>query len=215
MRRASSAWPSTLLILCEPVWLRSSRFSSTPHAELAGQPLALGQRRRPARVVAQQRIELAAERGVAPRANGTRARGRRTRAPTSRERTVRRTDRSGPRAWARPSRSPRLHGGCAPEPHQRPAPWRSLGRPGALALLAHRDFTGAAPPNPISVRLPGGRSAAPERSLCSLTATSRGLRPEPHQRPAPWRSLGRPGSLAPLAHRSSSCQSKGRASSSP
>ena len=29
MRRVSSAWPSTLLILCEPVWVRSSRFSST------------------------------------------------------------------------------------------------------------------------------------------------------------------------------------------
>jgi hypothetical protein len=28
-RRATSACPSTLLILCEPVWLRSSRFSST------------------------------------------------------------------------------------------------------------------------------------------------------------------------------------------
>ncbi len=29
MRWVSSAWPSTLLILCEPVWLRSSRLSST------------------------------------------------------------------------------------------------------------------------------------------------------------------------------------------
>ena len=29
MRLASSAWPSTLLILCEPVWLRSSRLSRT------------------------------------------------------------------------------------------------------------------------------------------------------------------------------------------
>ena len=29
MRRVSSAWPSTLLILCEPVCVRSSRFSST------------------------------------------------------------------------------------------------------------------------------------------------------------------------------------------
>ena len=29
IRRVSSAWPSTLLILCEPVWVRSSRFSST------------------------------------------------------------------------------------------------------------------------------------------------------------------------------------------
>ncbi len=26
IRFASSAWPSTLLILCEPVWFRSSRF---------------------------------------------------------------------------------------------------------------------------------------------------------------------------------------------
>ena len=29
MRWVSSAWPSTLLILCEPVWARSSRLSST------------------------------------------------------------------------------------------------------------------------------------------------------------------------------------------
>jgi hypothetical protein len=29
IRRASSAWPSALLILCEPVWLRSSRFSQS------------------------------------------------------------------------------------------------------------------------------------------------------------------------------------------
>ena len=29
MRRVSSAWPSTLLILCEPVWVRSSRLRST------------------------------------------------------------------------------------------------------------------------------------------------------------------------------------------
>jgi hypothetical protein len=29
MRRASNAWPNTLLILCEPVWFRSSRLSST------------------------------------------------------------------------------------------------------------------------------------------------------------------------------------------
>ena len=29
MRLASSAWPSALLILCAPVWLRSSRLSQT------------------------------------------------------------------------------------------------------------------------------------------------------------------------------------------
>ena len=28
IRRVSSAWPSTLLILCEPVWFRSSRFNT-------------------------------------------------------------------------------------------------------------------------------------------------------------------------------------------
>ncbi len=31
MRLASRAWPSTLLILCEPVWLRSSRLRSSRH----------------------------------------------------------------------------------------------------------------------------------------------------------------------------------------
>ncbi len=29
IRFASSAWPIALLILCEPVWVRSSRFSHT------------------------------------------------------------------------------------------------------------------------------------------------------------------------------------------
>ena len=29
MRRVRRAWPTTLLILCEPVWARSSRLSST------------------------------------------------------------------------------------------------------------------------------------------------------------------------------------------
>ena len=29
MRRASSAWPTVLLILCAPVWFRSSRLSQT------------------------------------------------------------------------------------------------------------------------------------------------------------------------------------------
>ena len=45
MRLASSAWPSTLLILCEPVWLRSSRLSSTALHDLlrdyAGRPSPL------------------------------------------------------------------------------------------------------------------------------------------------------------------------------
>ena len=67
MRWASSAWPSTLLILCEPVWFRSSRLSSTRHAELLRQAARLGEGRGPAGVVAQQAVELGAERRVGPR----------------------------------------------------------------------------------------------------------------------------------------------------
>ena len=50
---SSSAWPTTLLSLCEPVWARSSRFEQHPHPELLGQPAALGHRRGPAAVVAE------------------------------------------------------------------------------------------------------------------------------------------------------------------
>ena len=49
MRRVSSAWPSTLLILCEPVWVRSSRLSSTRTPEPLREPVALGDRRRAGR----------------------------------------------------------------------------------------------------------------------------------------------------------------------
>ena len=65
MRLASRAWPSTLLILCEPVWLRSSRLSSTRQPSSAGQVGALGEQRRPAGVVAQQAVELARKPGSA------------------------------------------------------------------------------------------------------------------------------------------------------
>ncbi len=66
MRRASSAWPMTLLSLCEPVWARSSRLSRTRTPEPLGQPAALGDRRGPAAVVAQQGVELGVERRVGP-----------------------------------------------------------------------------------------------------------------------------------------------------
>ena len=71
MRRASSAWPSTLLILCEPVWLRSSRLSSSRSPSCSAETVALGERRWSAGVVAQQVVELGAEGGVGPgRAEG-------------------------------------------------------------------------------------------------------------------------------------------------
>ena len=42
IRRASSAWPSALLILCEPVWVRSSRLSHTSPPASLGQARARG-----------------------------------------------------------------------------------------------------------------------------------------------------------------------------
>ena len=64
---ASSAWPSTLLILWLPVWFRSSRLSSTlTPPELLAEPVALGERRGSTGVVAEQVVELGAERRVRP-----------------------------------------------------------------------------------------------------------------------------------------------------
>ena len=67
IRLASSAWPRTLLILCEPVWLRSSRLSSSRRPSSRAEVVALGEDRRPAGVVAQDVVELGAERRVGPR----------------------------------------------------------------------------------------------------------------------------------------------------
>ena len=68
MRRVSSACPSTLLILCEPVWVRSSRFRSTRTPSRSESRLhsvtGVG---RPAYEPEQPRV-LAAERVVVPRA---------------------------------------------------------------------------------------------------------------------------------------------------
>ena len=98
--------PSTLLILCEPVWLRSSRLSSIRTPSSSRQPVALGERRRSAGVVAQQVVELGAEAPGRPRPRGTRPRARGRPAPASRGRTGRRTRRSGRRRWARPGTIP-------------------------------------------------------------------------------------------------------------
>ena len=66
MRLASRAWPSTLLILWEPVWFRSSRFRRSR------QPSSSHRRRHSVRidgppgVVPQQAVQLGPERGVGP-----------------------------------------------------------------------------------------------------------------------------------------------------
>ena len=107
MRRASSAWPSTLLILWEPVWLRSSRLSRTRQPSSADEVGALGEQRRAARVVAQQAIELGPERRGRPTPRGTRPPAPGTPAPGSRGRTGRRSRRSGRWRRGRPSRARR------------------------------------------------------------------------------------------------------------
>ena len=57
-----------LLILCAPVWLRSSRLRQMlGAADVGGEPLGQVQRRRPADEVAGQRVALRVERGVGER----------------------------------------------------------------------------------------------------------------------------------------------------
>ena len=65
IRSASSAWPIVLLILCAPVWFRSSRLSTTVRAGLGAEPGRLGQRRGPAHELRQQRLVLRPEGGIA------------------------------------------------------------------------------------------------------------------------------------------------------
>ena len=67
MRRASSAWPTVLLILCAPVWLRSSRLKSRSPRCGAGQPFGAVDRRGAADEVAQHVVILAPERRIGER----------------------------------------------------------------------------------------------------------------------------------------------------
>ncbi len=61
---ASSAWPSALLSLCEPVWLRSSRLRYTLPPDALGEPPRAVQRGGAPAEVAQQPVELRAVGGV-------------------------------------------------------------------------------------------------------------------------------------------------------
>ena len=144
--RVSSACPSTLLILCEPVWLRSSRLSRTraPPACSPNRRASVSGLGRPV-YVASSPAELGLERGSAgPSRTPRSARPARPSAP--RGRTARRTGRSGRRveasAWcrSRPSGRACLMAGCAPR--------RRPGRP---------------PPSAGRVRSPASRRPAPRR----------------------------------------------------
>src|SRR5215469_12675038 len=64
IRLVSRACPSTLLILCEPVWLRSSRLRKTRAPSMLGIPEYLGKRARTACVVGEQLLKFRGEPGI-------------------------------------------------------------------------------------------------------------------------------------------------------
>ena len=92
IRCASSAWPIALLILCAPVWVRSSRLRKTRAPPTrAREPRRLGQRRRTTDVVREQpRRARRRTRGRLAR-RGRRARAPRPARPASPARSGRRT----------------------------------------------------------------------------------------------------------------------------
>ena len=108
IRRASSACPSALLILCAPVCVRSSRFSRDPHAgraaRLGRQPPRLVERRRTSDVGGEQRRRARAGSARRRAPPGSRRSAPRSARPASRGRTARRTRRS---SRARPDRAAR------------------------------------------------------------------------------------------------------------
>src|SRR5262249_42784688 len=67
MRLVSSAWPSTLLILCEPVWLRSSRLSRSRIPSWGPRLVHSVSRAGPPGVVGERGGELGPEAGAGPR----------------------------------------------------------------------------------------------------------------------------------------------------
>ena len=95
MRFTSRAWPIALLILCAPVWQRSSRLSQTRQPSVSGEPRGVGERRGPAHEVAQARRELgrgrrgrAARRRRPPPARAAAPSGSRARSGRRRGRSV-------------------------------------------------------------------------------------------------------------------------------
>ena len=149
MRRASSAWPRTLLILWLPVWLRSSRFSRTRQPELGAEPVALGEERRAAGVVAQEVVELGRGRPGRPTPRRTRPRAPRRRARASRARTGRRSGRSDRRGAGSPITRVVGHGHSAAEVRTRRRAYRRPERfvfpvVRRVVLVARRSPAGAA-----------------------------------------------------------------------
>ena len=74
MRRGQQRLPEHVVDLVRARVVQVLALEQQPDAEACAEVLALGERRRPAGVVAQQVVELGAERGVAPTRRGTRPR---------------------------------------------------------------------------------------------------------------------------------------------
>ena len=207
MRRASRAWPTTLLSLCEPVWARSSRLSRTRTPRRSDRRRALGHRRRPPAVVAQDVVELACGRPGRPRRRRRRPRAPCTPAPATRGRSGRRTRRSGPVLSGTPMTAPLT---APPASRRSPAPALPSSvrrRPRARSVVGAGRALAAACERPRS-RGPCGGPSRPGR-----TRPPRRRRPRTGRRKAmasatfpscrPPETMSRLGSTTPSASRQS------------
>ena len=195
MRLASSAWPSALLILCAPVWLRSSRLSQTARPAASRQPLGAGTAASGGPTKSRSSpSSSAAEAGVARAPRPTPPRARRAPASASRARTGRRRGRSGAR---RRLGCAHAAGTAAAAAHRRGTNAAQLrrvldararlgaagdvdGERAATAAIASATFSGVSPPDRISgtVERRAPRRAPSRRSRPCRRAAPRAVRVE-------------------------------------
>ena len=175
MRQASSACPSALLILCEPVCVRSSRLSQT-WPPVSSDRRAVVERRGPAHVVAQQGVELVAVGGVGALQ------------PGRLELVQRRDERLRHVAAAVGTEAPldrrRAHAADTSAASAASTAWKNASslawslRPGSASvplavstangracLIARPTLSGVSPPESTNGGVPGCRRASPSRSL--------------------------------------------------
>ena len=214
MRRASSAWPRALLILCAPVCVRSSRFRKirAPPASPC-QPRRLVERRRPPDVVREQVVELGEERRRPRARESTRARAPRSARRASRARSGRRTGRSsrarrgracpntgrstagfsahGSHLHARQRVEERARADRILDARRRSTPDDTSIQPVGRARTASATFSGVSPP----ARMTRGARAMPGRAVpvddAAGAAVADGVvRVEQQRRAGPLRDLG-------------------------
>ena len=208
IRAASSAWPTALLILCAPVWARSSRLSQTdaPRPPRSASAAAgIGKTgRRAADEVAVQPAQLGAVAGVAARGVPRGLEAPRAPASASRARTARRIGRSG--RGGRPDRPPagsrRAFRTNAPMRRRVAADRRARARsrrrpaPGAPRARPRRRSPGRSPPaRPTGTIRPSRRAMSIGALRARSAAVARGSRPRAagasrRPRPTPRRVAG-------------------------